>query len=628
MSFCCGINSLAGGGGGVAAAWDAVLAVGNTSGGTDAVMTSGDDLAGEDTAAAGPAGPIVVRGGDHSGVAAGDDGGSGLFRAGDAGLGGASFSTGGDLTVRAGDLFSTGNNRGGNAVFRSGEGNLASTAEFAAGTVHSGNVGGLATFHGGDNDSTGGAGDTFVRGGDAVLGSSNDIGSDTAVAGGRGRLIADGGDLFLRSGLPVTSSSSGDVRLTTNVTTALGPSPSGGNTGSSSGDIDIDTVGTGSIAPNTGTINIQTGDVPVGATGGTGPGQITLACGSLANTGQSFVDAGGMTFTGGDNAGATSAPAGGFLFTGGAQTGTGTGTNSPSGSFTVTLQNSAHNAATSGGGSIALSAAPSSSVNGPGGNVTATAGDITNAAAVGPAGSVTVTAGSVTNAGSGADGGSINLDAGTAAGAGITGDVFCNTRMGVTGADPANADAAADDFVIGTTALANAGLTIQGAVGTVAFADAALADPGRWTYTHTSNRMTWVVNNNARMRLSGTVLTPNAAGGTSLGDSTIPWGNVFHQSQNVATQTTAGVGVILDATDYLLTVTGAAAVTLPASAAATEGRVYAVDNQQLAASTTVSPVGADTINGAGAGVTIGSAAVAMFILLGTNWSSWEAPHTT
>jgi len=626
MGCCLDLIDGASGGGGAAASWALTLVAGQISGGTDAVMSVGDALRGVDTAAAGPAGTLDIHAGDHSGVLAGDDGGAIEVAGGDAGVGGPSFSVGGDALFRGGDLLSTGNQRGGNAVFRSGEGNLASTAEFAAGNVRTANAGGLATFHGGDNTDSGVGGDCLVRGGNAILGAGNDVGGDTAVTGGLARNIADGGDLFLRSGLPTTSSSSGLLRITTNVTNALGPSPAGGNTGSGTGAIQIDTTGLGTIAPSSGDITLETGSIAVGATGGTGPGQITLTGGSLANTGQSFVDAGGMTFTGGNNAGATSAPAGGFAFVGGNQTGTGAGANSFAGGWSFVGGNSAHNSVSSGGGAFSVIAGNSTSVNGPGGSVSLTAGDISNVAAAGLAGAVTVTAGSVTNAGSGQDGGSITLNAGTAAGAGITGDVFCNTRMGVTGADPADADPAADDFVIGQVALATTGLTIQGAVGTIAFADAALADPGRWVYSHAQNRMTWTVNNNARMRLNGTVLTPNAAGGTSLGSDAIPWGNVFHQSQNVATLDSAGPET-LDATDWMVVISGAGAVTLPASAAATEGRVYAVANQQLAASTTVNPNGADTINGA-ASVTIGSSATAFFVLVGTDWISWEAPFTT
>ena len=711
MACCVEITNGASNGGGAAAAWSAVLAVGNVSGGTDAVIDPTDELRGVDESGSGtgPAGVLFMQGGSHSGTTAGDDGGATTVAGGDAGLGGASFSVGGDMTVRGGDLFSTGSQRGGNLVVRSGAGNLASTAVFSAGDVDTGNPGGLATLHGGDNIDTGIGGDLLVRGGDALVGAGNDAGGDTAITGGRARNIANGGDMIVRSGVPTTSSSSGALRITTNVPTSLGPSLGGGNAFSVSGNVQIDTIGIGATGASSGNINLQTDNIPAGATGSTGPGDITMTAGNLANTGQSFIGGGSFAFTAGSNAGATSAPAGDFVVTCGAQTGTGAQANSPGGSFSVLAGASAHNNALSGGGDLILTAGGSSSVNGPGGDADITAGDITNAAAVGPAGVVTLTAGSVTNAGSAANGGNILLNPGTAAGAGVDGrtecstDLICNSgsptftvgdqtgtpviqldkldagstlidlrnagvlrwriamegdedltfgrfsaagafqdnaleivtggdifmanRLGVTGADPASADAAADDFVIGQVALANTGLTILGLVGTIAFGDAALADAGRQTYTHSSNRMTWIVNNNARMRLAGVALTPNAVGGTSLGNDAIPWGNVFHQSQNVATQTTAAGNVTLDATDYFLTVTGGGTTTLPASGVATEGRVYAIANKQLAATALVDTTGADTINGA-ASVTIGSAAVAFFILEGTDWVSWEAANTT
>ncbi len=211
------------------------------------------------------------------------------------------------------------------------------------------------------------------------------------------------------------------------------------------------------------------------------------------------------------------------------------------------------------------------------------------------------------------------------------GDVLVANRLAVAGGAFASASVSRDDLVIGDGIEANIGMTFHvptgGTVG-IEIAEAADNIEMGIEFDLSDDEIDFRVADSIRMTLTSTALVSNVGAGIiDIGSATEPFSNVFHQSQNVGTQTTGAGGVTLDATDYLLTVTGGGGVTLPASGAAVEGRVYAVDNQQLAASTTVTPNGGDTINGA-ASVTIGSSAVAFFVLEGTRWSSWEAPHTT
>lgn len=185
-----------GSGAGGAAAWSAVLAVGNTSGGTDAEMTHGDTIVGEDGGGGGlgiggtlalqggastadePGGPVNITGGENPNAGSNP--------------GGAVNIQGGDPSVGSGDAgavnitggVGTGSsNVGGDVNIFSGDGNLQPA--------------GVVTVQGGEAPTGADAGNVEIRGG-----------GQPHVQGGRGgeiivegaRSAVSGADIFVRAG--------------------------------------------------------------------------------------------------------------------------------------------------------------------------------------------------------------------------------------------------------------------------------------------------------------------------------------------------------------------------------------------------------------------------------------------
>ena len=378
-----------------AATWADTLVLGNVSGGTNPTITSGDVIQGEDSAVA-AGGPNAIRGGDHTGGGATDDaGGSLTVRAGDTNATGAA-SVGGILTVRAGNGAVT----GGALTVLSGTGVFSGAAEFGAGDlIASSNTGASAEFHGSDTvtgsilaNSEGGF--ALFRGGDAPAAGAvqNANGGNANIRGGNFRTgiagaVATAGGVFVRSGQLDAAAGSiagatGDIRITTNADATVGDMPSISGAETDTGSIQIDTVGVGVNANTSGSILIATGDVN-GLTGNS-PGDITVLCGSMLQTGQSFAGAASFGVVAGDSAGAASSPAGSIGFSAGTQTATGTQTNSPGGSVSINAGDSAKNNATSGGGSVLATAGTAvTGVNSPGGDITLQAGGAVTATLVG-----------------------------------------------------------------------------------------------------------------------------------------------------------------------------------------------------------------------------------------------------
>jgi len=91
-----------------------VLAAGNTTGGSDIVVSIGDEVTGVDSASV-SGGDVTLRGGDHTGAAAVSNGGSVTIRGGDTNSG-TNGVQGGDVTIQGGDLVGTG--AGGSVTLR------------------------------------------------------------------------------------------------------------------------------------------------------------------------------------------------------------------------------------------------------------------------------------------------------------------------------------------------------------------------------------------------------------------------------------------------------------------------------------------------------------------------------
>lgn len=342
-----------------------------------------------------PGSDVKIAAGDFLGTTttAGSNGGDLTVRAGHTASGG-SGSIAGNLYLYAGSAV-TSAARGGAFILKGGSGFAGgvTACEVGAGTQQSGNGAGVLVVHGGDNSSTGSAGDLTCRGGNSVSG----IGGDLYLTGGLAGIGDAPGDVILRSGENANGfPQTGTILISTDRAVGLG----GGT-----GNIDIETGENDASSSPVGTLTLRGGNAA-----GSGPaGSIVLVAG--ANTSPSSGTGGGISLTAGnsvDNPGGgitcvagsststdISAPAGSFSFTAGNQTGTGTSTGSGGGGFTFTAGSSAKSATASPGGSFTVTggAGTANSASSRGGDVNLTAGAVTGTTAGALAGSVTLTGG-------------------------------------------------------------------------------------------------------------------------------------------------------------------------------------------------------------------------------------------
>lgn len=287
--------------------WAQVLAMGNVSGGTNPVITSGDQITGQDLATGGD---LPLRGGNSSGAAA--TGGDVTLTGGTGGAGG----NGGAVTITGGATPTTAT--GGAVVITGGTGGTTGNA-------------GDVTVQGGTGGSTvggaGPAGDLNLLAGSA--GSLNNAGGNVIITAGTGAGTGAGGDVTITSGLSSTGGT-GDITLMVQSPGTSGPAGAlnligaGTNTGAGAfnfttsnagstgagGTFNITSGAGGSTSGNGGTINITSGDSPNG-NGGTiniisGDNTIGPGLGGPINitTGTTSFGAGGiLTITTGVGAG-------------------------------------------------------------------------------------------------------------------------------------------------------------------------------------------------------------------------------------------------------------------------------------------------------------------------------------
>jgi hypothetical protein len=353
--------------------WAATLVAGNESSGTDAVISPGDVLRGEDVAV-GKGETLTIRGGENTGVGA---------------KGGDLILSSGESNNTAGATLSQATLRGGDIIAPFGQNGLANSV----------------LIHGADNLHTTNAGGVELRGGNASGGSA--LGGDVLIRGGLSG-GAVGGDVAIRSGSPTGAQFTGDIVISTD---RFGSGIAATNTGS------ISILTTGSAGANEGGDIIVTAGSSGNVTGNI-PGDISLTAGDQAGSLDNSAPGGSLTLTAGFANGTTGSEGGGSTLQAGAQIATaGTG------------------GTASGGGPVRLLAGDSSldDTGGPGGLIEITAGDNTGTSSSGPGGSITVTAGSVTDGGSTSDGGDIVLTPGTASGSGSDGEVTINGKLTVTG---------------------------------------------------------------------------------------------------------------------------------------------------------------------------------------------------
>ena len=272
--------------------WSATLVAGAASGGRSPIISSGDDIIGVDSAVASGTG-YTIRGGAHTGAAAGVFNGGDLIVAGGASDAANNGSEGGDVTITGGEYTGVGGgvSRGGNVAITGGD----------ADTGGGASDGGAVTVDGGTGQDVGGA-VTITAGRGTTAGGAN-----AALIGGRG--ATDGGNVNITGGLT-----------------------DGGNAADDGGTVNI-TAGDGTAAPfNTGNINIT---VPAAAPASDiSGGSITISAG---NTGTRNAPGGDVDISAGDSAGGGANRAGEITLTAGDQTGAAGGAG---GSVTVTLGDS------------------------------------------------------------------------------------------------------------------------------------------------------------------------------------------------------------------------------------------------------------------------------------------------
>ena len=335
-----------------ASSWADTLSAGNTSGGTDAVMTSGDALRGEDGSAGGA---LTVRAGD------------------------ATATVGGALTVRAGDTSAV--DDAGALTLRAGDAPSAGTAD-AAGAV---------LLRAGDVGGTGFGGAIVVRGG-------NKTGTGTGQAGTA--LFRSGQEANGESGQMWVTTSGDEVSP---VGTTTGPLFIG-TAQSTPGNTPIDNPSTPTyvaVAGTSGAIDIRTGST--NSTTGAKAGDITITAGDWTGGDAFFGDTpGSITLTAGDTNGKSAGGGGDVTITAGARTSTVSNAGSGGGVVSITAGDSGNSDAGSPGGAVTLTAGSATGTNGYGGDITLSAGAGTG---TGDAGNIVLTPGT-----GGAGGGEITLD--------------------------------------------------------------------------------------------------------------------------------------------------------------------------------------------------------------------------
>ena len=237
-------------------------------------------------------GDAILRGGDFFGTS--------FYGAGAARVRGGDSQNG-----SAGGVFIEGGNApngyAGNVIVRGGRGDLDLGSEFGGATI-TGSGGGVATtFRGTDNEGSGAAGDTILRAGDCPdgTGSGIDPGGDLGLRSGLPRSAGSPGQVVIRSAGPPssqTAGSTGDLTITTQATNdPAGLFGSFGGSFTSTGNITITTNPGGSQASGGGNVTIRAGDK--GGTGAGNPGNVTIEAGS--NTSGNTVAAGSVSIRGG-----------------------------------------------------------------------------------------------------------------------------------------------------------------------------------------------------------------------------------------------------------------------------------------------------------------------------------------
>ena len=351
----------------LAAPLDSVLVAGNTTGGNDIIISSGDNILSADQTSGGATDSFALRTGDVSG-------GSG---------------NAGNLTLRGGDT-STSGGGGGDVTIRGG----------ASGNTGSGEI----FIQGGDPTpgGTGSPGRLVMRAGDRDGNNSNGTGAVAGLKAGNS-LNSTGGNLFLRSGAPDGSSTSGgtgDIFISTSSQVA-GPADPFGNF-----ELRSDT---GSIVLSTETFNFPevnlSGNIEfiigsVYATTGNNPGDFTFTGGDIIEN-QNFAAGTEMNITLGDGTATISGGGGSFSVTAGNNTRAAAATNTTgvAGGIFLTAGTSALTGASAFGGQVEITAGDGVGTNTNGGSVTLTAGAGTGTE---DAGSVVLTPGIAS--GAGADG--------------------------------------------------------------------------------------------------------------------------------------------------------------------------------------------------------------------------------
>lgn len=264
---------------------------------------------------------IVIEAGRATGSGSEDRGGSISIIGGESDS--ISFAAAGDVLVRGGHKRGGGNSRGGTLTLASGEGELEAQVQIYAGNQTSGNTGTATSvfIHGMDTAAgfTGTPGGVTVRGGNASESGSNRGGGDLILEGGGGD-ANPGGDVVVRSGGQVGSNTGGTTGSILIETDRNGT----GGTGTSTGSITIQTTGGGATSTSAGDISITAGSTD--AVTGNDPGSVTITAGSMNRSGQSFVGGRNVTLNAGASAGNSTANGGSIVGNAGNYTGGGSST--------------------------------------------------------------------------------------------------------------------------------------------------------------------------------------------------------------------------------------------------------------------------------------------------------------
>lgn len=326
-----------------APAWSAVLSAGQTSGGTDPVVSVGDVLRGVDVSS-GDGGALGISGGDTSSTAISVDGGAVNI------VGGSTASTNASGSAQGGDVNITGG--AATAVTGQADGGAVNITGATPSTFNG--TGGSVTIQSGDGGTGGGnanAGSITIQGGDGAVTTST--GGNISILGGSSTAgFSGGGDITITAGAHSSNSTGGALSM------SAGDSVSG-----SGGDVDInggDMTGSTSAFDTGGSITLTSG------TGTTSPysiGSIAITVPSPASPTTDNVAAGNVSITAGDN-GVRNADGGNVDITAGDTWGF---NQRFGGTITLTCGSDNNGSSTSEGGSVVL--IPGTSVSGDDGMV-------------------------------------------------------------------------------------------------------------------------------------------------------------------------------------------------------------------------------------------------------------------